>query len=255
MDFNTEKKGFNRDEVNAYIAKLIDAYEQALSEQKQRIFDLKRELTDAEAQLSKYRDQRNAVSKALESAVSKAEEIDKLSQKKYREEMEQLRAFHDKWLSYYDTLLKKYPLDDELLSVSGFNRSMEKILASAGLPGEQYRREKERLESKGETQIGYVKVEAGGDERSDEEILKEMIPDLPDEALSAADGFNPMERVKAYLGKHAAERTRKEKTEKEDKTEKTDFADRSESGFSFEEAMHPTQDLEDIMRDLGLIDN
>ncbi len=27
----------------------------------------------------------------------------------------------------------------------------------------------------------------------------------------------------------------------------------SDSGFSLEEALHPTQDLEDIMKDLGLI--
>lgn len=39
MDFNTEKKGYSRDEVDGYIRKLVSAYEQALSEQKQRIFD------------------------------------------------------------------------------------------------------------------------------------------------------------------------------------------------------------------------
>lgn len=253
MDFNTEKKGYSRDEVDGYIRKLVSAYEQALSEQKQRIFDLKRDLTEAEAKLDKFREQRNAVSKALESAVSKAEEIDRLSQKKYREEMEQLRAFHDKWLSYYDHLLKKYPLDDELLSVAGFNRSMEKILVSAGLPGEQYRCEKERLEQpKAETQIGYVKVSAPDDDRSDEEILKEMIPDLPEEALAGSDGFNPMERVKAYLSKHGAPSSTKQK--KTDEQAADDYADRSESGFSFDEALHPTQDLESIMRDLGLIE-
>lgn len=243
MNFNTEKKGYSRAEVEAYIRQITASYEQALQEQKNRIFDLKKTLTDAESQLNKYREQRNAVSKALESAVSKAEEIDRLSQKKYREEMEQLRAFHDKWLSYYRTLLKKYPLDDELLAVAGFNRSMEKILTSAGLPGEQYRREQERLEK--QTQIGYVKVEKTEDDeadRSDAEIMKEMIPDMPDDA----EGFDPAERVKAYLS-HAPKK--EAQAEPDD-----DYADRSASGFSFEEALHPTQDLESIMKDLGLIE-
>lgn len=254
MDFNTEKKGYSRNEVDAYVHKLVVAYEQTLSEQKQRIFDLKKQLTDAEAQLQKYRDQRAAVSKALENAVGKAEEIDRLSQKKYREEMEQLRAFHDKWLSYYDRLLKKYPLDDELLSVAGFNRSMEKILTDAGLPGEQYRRERERLEPKTQTQIGYVKVAAPEDDRSDEEIMKEMIPDLPDEALAGEDGFNPLERVKDYLSKHGSAPSPKTKEKKEREEAADEYSDRSESGFSFDEALHPKQDLADIMRDLGLIE-
>ena len=36
-------------------------------------------------------------------------------------------------------------------------------------------------------------------------------------------------------------------------TEKDEYTDRSPAGFSFEEALHPKDDLEDIMRDLGLI--
>ncbi len=36
-------------------------------------------------------------------------------------------------------------------------------------------------------------------------------------------------------------------------TSENDYADRSPSGFSFEEALHPQQDLKDIMRDLGLL--
>ena len=34
--------------------------------------------------------------------------------------------------------------------------------------------------------------------------------------------------------------------------QKKDYADRSPSGFSFEEALNPTEDLESILKDLGL---
>lgn len=245
MDFNTEKKGFNRLEVNEYINKLSAAYENVLAEQKQRIFDLKRELTACEKNLEHYRAERTAVSKALESAVAKAEEIDRLSQKKYKEEMEQLRAFHDKWLSYYDKLLKKYPLDDELLSVAGFNRSMEKILSNAGLAGEQYLKERERLE--GEQQIGYVRVQTHGEDKvSDEDVLKQMLPDLPDGTLASAD-YNPLERVKDYLNRRDTHQTKQHKKEEDEQV--------SDSGFSFEEALNPKQDLTEIMRELGLYED
>lgn len=44
-----------------------------------------------------------------------------------------------------------------------------------------------------------------------------------------------------------------EEDERASVSEGDDYADRSPSGFSFTEALHPKQDLKDIMRELGVI--
>lgn len=267
MDFKIEKKGYKKSEVDEYIFNLVRNYEQSLAQQKQLLEDLKLKLSESERKNKVYKDKESLVSKAITSAVAKADEIDKLAQLKYTREMEQLKAFHDKWLSYYDRILKKYPLSDELLSVARFNEEMNRILQKAGQNGDvaadssQSADEVQESEfdsdinhvqetgdaPKKETRIGYVTVSTDEDEGEEEDDL------------FAAD-FDPVDRIRSFLTKDKPRRTKA----KEDNAQSgelaatgsapiSDYADRSESGFSFEEALNPKEDLADIMKDLGLL--
>ncbi len=63
-----------------------------------------------------------------------------------------------------------------------------------------------------------------------------------------------MDRIRAFLTKERPKKAKSEEREKAATSERTDdYADRSPSGFSFEEALNPKEDLADIMRDLGLL--
>lgn len=278
MKFKTEKNGYDKKEVDSYIKQLTASYEDAAALSKERIFELKKELVTMEGKLKDYRDKADYVSKAIVSAVAKADDIERLTQIKYRQEMEQLKAFHDRWLSYYNRLLKKYPLTGDAEEIKRFNAEMSKILNRKGDTVIQYNKEKERLE---ETQIGYVSVKAtGGDSASDEEILKQMLPDADSDMLASSD-FDPVGRIRNFLSKEADPRPAQKpavKREKKPQPPKSapaptpaapvsdyfsenaatfditgDYADRSDSGFSFEEALNPKEDLSDIMKDLGLL--
>lgn len=276
MDFKTEKKGYNKSEVDSYIFNLVRNYEQSLAQQKTLIDDLKLKLSDSERKNRMYKDKENLVSKAITSAVAKADEIDKLAQLKYTREMQQLKAFHDKWLSYYDRILKKYPLSDELLSVAKFNEEMNRILdkaravppesaimpQSVSAPHISDLTEAEEL-TKGEAaeaevghaegepssrkRIGYITVDAPADGEDDDDLLLDS-------------DFDPVDRIRSFLTRDKPKKSRTGDDADDGiaaavaaKKETDDYADRSESGFSFEEALNPKEDLADIMKDLGLL--
>ena len=65
------------------------------------------------------------------SALAKADEIEKLSAYKYAREMEQLKTFHARWLTYYAKLIKKYPLTEDLEAVKNFNDKVNRILGAS----------------------------------------------------------------------------------------------------------------------------
>ena len=200
MKFDIEKKGYKKSEVDEYIFALKNEYESRLSDQKNRIFQLKSELVDKEKQLSSYKEKTDLIATAILNAVAKADEIEKLSAARYREEMNSLRVFHDKWQAHYNKLLDKYPDDEGLRAVEKFNSDMNDIF-SGGTSAikeieKQFESEEARLES----------VSASGAEEKPKKAAKTLAEDAV-----------------------------------------------SKSGFSFEEAWNPTDDLGQIMKDLGLV--
>ena len=200
MKFDIEKKGYKKSEVDEYIFALKNEYESRLSDQKNRIFQLKSELVDKEKQLSSYKEKTDLIATAILNAVAKADEIEKLSAARYREEMNSLRVFHDKWQAHYNKLLDKYPDDKGLRAVEKFNSDMNDIFS--------------------------------GGTSAIKEIEKQF------------------ESEKARLESVSASRA-EEKPKKAAKTLAEDAV--SKSGFSFEEAWNPTDDLGQIMKDLGLV--
>ena len=200
MKFDIEKKGYKKSEVDEYIFALKNEYESRLSDQKNRIFQLKSELVDKEKQLSSYKEKTDLIATAILNAVAKADEIEKLSAARYREEMNSLRVFHDKWQAHYNKLLDKYPDDEGLRAVEKFNSDMNDIFS--------------------------------GGTSAIKEIEKQF------------------ESEKARLESVSASRA-EEKRKKATKTLAEDAV--SKSGFSFEEAWNPTDDLGQIMKDLGLV--
>jgi cell division septum initiation protein DivIVA len=263
MDFAIVKKGYAAAEVDAYIAELKRAYEKTAAEQKERIFELKSALSASERVIKSYKEKSGLVTKAICNAVAKAEEIESLSEKKYVQEIERLRAFHDKWTFYYNKILTKYPLDDELVAAAEFNSQMNRILNKlpAGDTDKVISESERQLEKNyaGETKraderrIGYINVRAadkGAPVPDDDEILKDMLPDGDLSSPILSGGFDTIERINRYLN---AEKTKPRKSASAKKDGGTGADGDGASCFSFDEALNPTDDLMQIMRDLGLV--
>ncbi|MCL2061044.1 MAG: hypothetical protein FWH03_00250 [Firmicutes bacterium] len=242
MKFSIDKKGYKTSEVEAYLKKLADEYNHVVDAQKERIDELKHALNAAESRMASYKEKTGLITKSIFNAVAKAEEIENLAKLKYEQELARLNAFHDKWVSYYNKLLEKYPLDDELAAQAKFNRQMRKILQGAdasAFPPEieqTYQNEKKRVE---ERRIGYITVQTP---KEDDMAIEEE-----GDEIFGLGTFDPVERIKNFL--HAD----KAKPQKESNRKKKAAKPAEVSGFSFEEALNPKEDLETIMRELGLL--
>ncbi len=203
-----EKRKYTNAEVKGYIESVKREYELTFARQRERIDELRSALEAAEKKNAEYESQKGLVYKAITSALKKADDIERVSLIKYNQEIAQLKSFHDKWVGYFNKIIAKYPLEDELVAASKVSGKIADVLSKASDVEQQYEQERERLR---------------------ESIDSEE----PEFAESVTSSFDDSE-VAANVADD-------------------EYTDRSPAGFSFAEALHPKQDLKDIMKELGVL--
>ena len=203
-----EKRKYTNAEVKGYIESVKREYELTFARQRERIDELRSALEAAEKKNAEYESQKGLVYKAITSALKKADDIERVSLIKYNQELAQLKSFHDKWVGYFNKIIAKYPLEDELVAASKVSGKIADVLSKASDVEQQYVQERERLR---------------------ESIDSEE----PEFAESVTSSFDDSE-VAANVADD-------------------EYTDRSPAGFSFAEALHPKQDLKDIMKELGVL--
>ena len=203
-----EKRKYTNAEVKGYIESVKREYELTFARQRERIDELRSALEAAEKKNAEYESQKGLVYKAITSALKKADDIERVSLIKYNQEIAQLKSFHDKWVGYFNKIIAKYPLEDELVAASKVSAKIADVLSKASDVEQQYEQERERLR---------------------ESIDSEE----PEFAESVTSSFDDSE-VAANVADD-------------------EYTDRSPAGFSFAEALHPKQDLKDIMKELGVL--
>ena len=102
--FDINKKGYDVEQVDNFINKLSLKYEEKLSEQKDRVFSLKNELSIMEERLETYKDKDKQISQALMYAVEKAEQIESNASKLYDLEIKRIRLLYKQWSELIDKL-------------------------------------------------------------------------------------------------------------------------------------------------------
>ncbi len=131
MKFSSVKNGYSPSEVEDYIKRIRTVYDETLIAQRDRIFLLKDKLDKAESKLAEYEARKEKISKAIESALAKADEIESLTRKKMADELAALRKFHRQWVAHYAEILRRYPLDDTLSRTNEVDKAMARILGEA----------------------------------------------------------------------------------------------------------------------------
>lgn len=76
MKFGRVRNGYDPEEVEQYFKRVRETYDETLLSQRDRIFELKDALTKAESALGEYEKKKEQIGKAIESALSKADEIE-----------------------------------------------------------------------------------------------------------------------------------------------------------------------------------
>ena len=109
LRFDTDKKGYDTEQVDNYINSLCLKYEEKLSEQRDRVFALKHELQRATEKLDRYVEKDKQISKALVFAVEKADEIETGAAKIYDLEIKRVRLLYKRWEELLYEVENKYP--------------------------------------------------------------------------------------------------------------------------------------------------
>lgn len=187
MKFSNVKNGYAPEEVEEYLKRIRVVYDETLVEQRDRIFALKDELTRAEEKLAEYEAQKERIAGAIESALSKADEIDRLTRRKIAKELAALRKFHKQWVEHFAEILRRYPLDDELRRTDEVDKAMAELLNEA---------------------------------------------DSTPPTSMKSEHFNPVEMMENHLAADGA---------------------LDDESFDYEAAVHPDEDLGQILRDLGVL--
>lgn len=209
-----KKKLYTQADLEAYTEAVKRECEQMLLRQRARIDELRTGLRAAEKKIAEFEEQKDRVYKAISAAVKKADDIERVSLIKYNQEIAQLKSFHNKWVNYFNKIIAAYPLDDELMAASKASGKIAEVLERAGDVDVQYATEHDKLVRSIEEENAIIP--------DADDISLDTAPDLE----TATDTAQPVP---------------------------DDYADRSPAGFSFAEALHPKDDLKDIMRELGII--
>ena len=159
--FDIVKKGYNKEQVDSYIAKETDSYKQTIADKNMRISELLHLNNNLNKQLDEYKMREDNVNKALITAIEKAQEMEMLVKKSYNIELERLRIWRDKWNSYAEKckgIVGFNSLKGEVIGVLSAleNELIERIdkgialNTKAGLneAEEQYSKEVARIQSK-----------------------------------------------------------------------------------------------------------
>lgn len=278
-DFEIVKNGYDKSQVDRYIVELVEDNEKKLREQKLRINDLKRELELTKAELKTYKDKNSDISDALVVAVETAKQIENSSKNIYQLEIKRVRSLYDKWQSFLQDFMKRYPdLQAEydtkrLLKV--FEEDINEILKQNQKSMEQ----KQMIEDMDTNTIGLkilinkmsaatksgqvsqfeIKNSAHQIVRNPRPTEKTIIEHQVDEAIENEDArlkkdmIRPISNTVINKGENYENLVDKFLSEddgdlKENAYSKVFLAKQKNDGFDLKEAVNPTEDLEDIMK-------
>ena len=131
MKFRIVKNGFDPAEVEEYIKRLREVYDKTLIAQRDRIFEQRDALDEAEKKIAGYEKDKELINVSIKSAVSKAEDIKSAAKSKYADEIASLREFHEVWVNYFSKIKKKYPLDDGMEEMTAMDEKIRTVLSDA----------------------------------------------------------------------------------------------------------------------------
>lgn len=254
--FDINKKGYDPEQVDSFINKLSLKYEEKLSEQRDRVFALKNELSIMEQRLDNYKDKDKQISQALIYAVEKAEQIEGNASKLYDLEIKRMRLLYKQWEEILDRL-GQCDLDKDITKeLKTFRSTVEEVLSQNQRIGSTVVRKDLHNNSTGYIRNLLNRMDYAINSKDKPQTTKSIVHSLSAETEKETNRVinlkGKLDKIKVkgtgnmaedYLNSDDIDSSAFEKALiRKKKTEK------SESGFSLEEAMNPTEDLDEIMK-------
>lgn len=275
MQFNTEKFGYNKREVDEYLKKISRDVENLTQEQKATIANLKREIDTISQELKKYKEQDGNISDALVAAVETAKQIEENSKHIYELEIQRVRSLYDKWQSYLDEMMDRYPQMKEHFDPSqitaAFKKGIDEVLCKneediSKNNGVGIRNLISKMNGAQRTEIQRTYTLKSQEKQikrkpkpSLEAVNKKLIQDVIDSENNRIKNVSLNKNlVKSENGNSLAEQfLNAEISENLEQTaySKSILKKKKETGFDLKEALTPTEDLMDIMKAFNIEDD
>lgn len=254
--FDINKKGYDVEQVDSFINKLSLKYEEKLSEQKDRVFSLKNELSILEERLENYKDKDRQISQALIMAVEKAEQIENNASKLYDLEIKRLRLLYKQW---EDLILKLGMLDIPQVvkkDINTFQKTINEVLdqnnrLNGGAVRKDIRQNSDNYIRNLLNKMDYAINKKP--ENVSKSVITSMAKETEKESARIIDLSGKLDSIKAkgkgsmadnYLNSDDVEVSSvfaKNITRKKPQKPK-------ESGFDLDDALNPKEDLDEIMK-------
>ena len=283
-NFEIEKYGYKKEQVDKYITDLVQDNEVMLHEQKTRISDLKRELQSTNEQLETYKQKNENISDALVVAVETAKQIENSSKNIYQLEIKRVRSLYDKWQSFLNDLMAKYPdlqaqydttkilkiFEDEINTILRQNQNLIeqkqmlqdvdtntiglKLLINkmSNISRSQPTAQRPKTDELYHTNANRITRNVRPTEKTMQE--HQIMQAIEGEDLRLRkDNIKPISNIK--MNKNEGYENLVDKFLSDDSTEyqnnaysKVFMAKQKNDGFDLKEAVNPTENLEDIMK-------
>lgn len=279
--FSSEKNGYKKSEVDNYLSRISADYDKKLTEQKMRISDMKREMEITKQQLNAFKERNSNISDALVVAVETAKQIESSSKNIYELEIKRIRSLYDKWKSFLDDFMKKYPnlrskydtdmllkvFEEDINNILQVNKnSIQKKEAVAMQTGEELETNtmglKMLLNKMNNVNSSNIPLPSKKLEKGDMKVVRKQKPS--DETLAKYQvDLSYEEEEKRLTGKIKPISNMKKNDEYENlvdsflKSDDDDYENayskillekQKNDNFDLKEAVTPTEDLEEIMK-------
>ena len=258
MQFETEKHGYNKSQVDRYIANLNISSSQVQEEQKARIKNLVSENESLKIKLGAYKNKEDLISKALIDAMARAKKIEENSSKIYELEIQKLRLLYNKYKTLLDNLIESNACLEVVDSVTkyakNFKQGINKVLSSQNErvhitqnADAKMRELLTRMNNVVTDRENSFVVSAGAQVQAEsvsEAQHQSNIKPICNINLEKSDNFENLVDKFLDLDEGGSEENAfaNELLNKEKKT----------NGFDLKQAINPTESLEDIMKDFDL---
>ncbi len=131
-NFELERKGYNKKEVDKYLFDLSSRYEQQIERLNQEKLQIQAELMQSKLDLDTYKSKDDQISNALVVAVETAKEIESSAKTVYELEIKRVKVLYKKWSNILNEICALYPNINKMSGISTlfneFQEALNKIL-------------------------------------------------------------------------------------------------------------------------------
>lgn len=259
MQFDTEKRGYRKEDVIKYITNLEINSNKIGEEQRLRIQELTRQNEDLKVRISAYKNKEDLISKAIIDALARAKKIEENSRKIYELEIQKIRLLYNKYNNLLDAFIQSNASDEVVKKLEKNTTSLKSNIDQIfGGQSERFRVTQSADEKMRELLNKMNNAVAKRNETKEKvEYKQQSFLEQTEDTQRHAINIKPICDIN--LEKTDKFENLVDKFLESDETTPNAFAEQilgqtKTNGFDLKEAVNPTESLEDIMKSFNLDD-